>query len=40
MGSVSEQHDLELQKKQKIADRHVEDSERETPDNYGGKGRG
>jgi len=39
MGSVGKQHDLELQEKQEIADRAVENSEGETGDNYGGEGR-
>ena len=38
MGSVGEQDDLELQEKEEIADRAVEDAEGEAGDNYGGEG--
>ena len=38
MGTVGEEDDLELQEKEEVADRGVEDSEGEARDNYGGEG--
>ncbi len=38
VGTVGEEDDLELQEKEEVADRGVEDSEGEARDNYGGEG--